>query len=124
MLGIVTVMVLLPGMMMAPIAHSMGRARKVHDSIRVGMTVPEVADASRDCDLFGAGSESVSDDHAVDDSVPPMSLSRNRDGTHWGQRGCPNRNASRGAPASEAARRLPLALELCVHQHDSDARFV
>jgi len=82
MLGIVTVMVLLPGMMMAPIAHSMGRARKIHDSIRVGMTLPEVVDASRDCDLFGAASESVSDDHAVDDSVPTMSLSRNRDGTY------------------------------------------
>jgi hypothetical protein len=82
MLGIVTVMVLFSGMMMAPIAHSMGRARKVHDSIRVGMTVPEVVDVSRDCDLFGAASESVSDDHAVGDSVPTMSLSRNRDGTY------------------------------------------
>ena len=81
-LGIVTVMVLLPGIIMAPIGHSMGRARKVHDSIRVGMTVPEVADASRDCDLFGAASESVSDDHAVGDSVPAMSLSRNRGGTY------------------------------------------
>ena len=82
MLGIVTVMVLLPGMIMAPIGHSMGYARKVHDSIRIGMTVPEVADASRDCDLFGAASEPVSDDHAVGDSVPTMSLSRNRDGTY------------------------------------------
>jgi hypothetical protein len=82
MLGIITVMALLPGMMMVPIAHSMTRARKVHDSIRVGMTVPEVVDASRDCDLFGAVSESVSDDHAVGDSVPTMSLSRNRDGTY------------------------------------------
>ena len=70
MLGIVTVMMLLPGMMMVPIAHSMGRARKVHDSICVGMTVPEVVDASRDCDLFGAASESVSDDHAVGEAVP------------------------------------------------------
>ena len=76
MLGIVTVMVLLPGMVMAPIGHSMGRARKVHDSIRVGMTVLEVADASRDCDLFGAASESVSDDRVGE------SLSRNRDGTY------------------------------------------
>lgn len=82
MIGIVTVMVLLSGMMMAPIAHSMGRARKIHDSIRVGMTLPEVVDASRDCDLFGAASESVSDGHAVGDSVPAMSLSRNRDGTY------------------------------------------
>ena len=82
MLGIVTVMVLLPGMMMTPIAHSMRRARKIHDSIHAGMTLPEVVDASRDCDLFGAVSESVSDDHAVGDSVPALSLSRNRDGTY------------------------------------------
>ena len=82
LLGIVTVLVLLPGMMMTPIGHSMVRARKVHDSIRVGMTVPEVADASRECDLFGAASESVSDDHASGDSVPTASLSRNRDGTY------------------------------------------
>ena len=82
MLGVITVMVLLWGMMMAPVAHSMGRARKVHDSIRVGMTVPEVVDASHDCDLFGAASESVSEDHAAGDSVPAMSLSRSRDGTY------------------------------------------
>jgi hypothetical protein len=31
---------------------------------------------------LGAASESVSDDHADGDSVPPMSLSRNREGTY------------------------------------------
>lgn len=82
MLSIITVMVLLPGMIVAPIGHSMARARKVHDSIRVGMTVPEVADASRDCDLFGAAFESASDGRAVGDSVPTVSLSRSRDGTY------------------------------------------
>ena len=82
MLGIVTVMMMLPAMIMAPIGHSMIRARKVHDSVRVGMTVPEVLDTSRDCDLFGAASESPSDDNAAGNSVPAMSLSRNRDGTY------------------------------------------
>jgi hypothetical protein len=81
MLGLITVMILLPGMIMAPVGHSMIRARKVHDSIRVGMTVPEVLVASRDCDLFGAASESA-DDNAATDSRPAMSVSRNRDETY------------------------------------------
>jgi hypothetical protein len=82
MFGIVTVMILLTWMVTAPIAHSMRRARKVHDSIRVGMTMPEVVDASRDCDLFGVTSESVSDVSAAGDTVPAMSFSRNRDGSY------------------------------------------
>jgi hypothetical protein len=77
-LSLITVMILLPGMIMAPVGHSMIRARKVHDSIRAGMTVPEVMVASRDCDLFGAASESA-DDNATTDSRPEMSVSRNRD---------------------------------------------
>jgi hypothetical protein len=81
MLGIIAVMILLPGMIMAPVGHSMIRARKVHDSIRVGMTVPEVLVASRDCDLFGAASESA-DDNAAGDSRPAMSVSRNWDETY------------------------------------------
>ena len=81
-LGVVTVMILLPAMIMAPVEHIFVRARKVHDSIRVGMTVPEVFDASRDCELFGAASESSNDDNAAGDSAPAISLSRNRDGTY------------------------------------------
>jgi len=81
-LGTVTVMMLLPGMIMAPVAHSFVRARKVHDSIRVGMTVPEVLDASRDCYLFGAASESSNDDNAAGDNGPAISLLRNMDGTY------------------------------------------
>jgi len=82
MLGTVTVAMLLLGMIMAPVTHNMVRARKVHDSIRVGMTVPEVLYASRDCDLFGAASESPNHDNAAGDRVPAMSLSRFRDGTY------------------------------------------
>ena len=82
MLGIVTVMMLLPAMIMAPVAHNFVRARKVHDSIRVGMTVPEVLDASRDCDLLGGASESSNDDTASGDGLPAMNLSRFQDGTY------------------------------------------
>ena len=81
MLATITVMILLPGMIMAPIWHSLIRARKVHDSIRVGMTMPEVLVASRDCELFGAASESA-DDNAAGDSRPAMSINRNRDETY------------------------------------------
>lgn len=81
-LGIVTVMMLLPAMIMAPVGHNFVRARKVHDSIRVGMTVPEVLDASRDCDLLGGASESSKDDKAAGDSAPAINLNRNRDGTY------------------------------------------
>ena len=82
MLGIVTVMILLPTMIMAPVMHNFARARKVHDSIRFGMTVPEVISASRDCDLFGASSEPSNDDTASGDGVPAMNLSRFQDGTY------------------------------------------
>ena len=82
MLGTVTVIMLLAGMISAPVAHNMVRARKVHDSIRVGMTLPEVLYASRDCDLFGAVSEPPNGDNAAGDRVPAMSLSRFRDGTY------------------------------------------
>ena len=82
MLGIVTVMMVLQGMIMAPAWHSMERARKIYDSIHVGMTVAEVLDASRDCNLLGATSESANDDNAAGNHVPAMSLSRNLDGTY------------------------------------------
>ena len=82
MLGIVVVMVLLPAMITAPVAHNFVRARKVHDSIRIGMTVPEVLDASRDCDLLGGASESSNNDTASGDGVPAMNLSRFQDGTY------------------------------------------
>jgi hypothetical protein len=82
MLGFVTVIILLPAMITAPIAHNFVRARKVHDSIRAGMTVPEVLSASRDCDLFGAASAPSNDDTAAGDRVSAISLIRNTDGTY------------------------------------------
>jgi len=80
-LSVLMVLFLLPGMLvMAPIEHSLARARRVHDSIHVGMTVAEVLDAPRDCDLFGANSEFPYDKKAVGDDLPAMNLSRNRAG--------------------------------------------
>lgn len=81
LLGIVVVMILIPAMIMAPIANSFVRARRVHDSIRVGMTLPEVLVASRGCDLFGASSVPPYDNAAAD-SVPTVSVSRTRDGAY------------------------------------------
>ena len=80
MLGFVTVIILLPAMITAPVAHNFVRARKVHDSIRAGMTVPEVLAASRDCQLLGAASEASNDDAAAGDRVSAISLFRNADG--------------------------------------------
>ena len=87
MLGMVTVMVLLPAMIMAPVARNFVRARKVHDSIRAGMTVPEVLYASRDCELFGLSSEASNNDVATGDRVSAISLFRNADGTYRASNG-------------------------------------
>jgi len=79
--SVIMVMTLLPAMVvMAPIGHSMERARNVHDSIHVGMTVPELLNASRDCDVFGASSEFPYDKSP--DDIPAMNLSRNREGEY------------------------------------------
>lgn len=83
MISVIMAMFLLPAMtIMAPIGHSMERARRVHDSIRVGMTLPEVLDASTDCDLFGAGSEFPYDPNAADEDIPAICRTRNRDGLY------------------------------------------
>jgi len=97
MLGFVAVIILLPGMITAPVTRNFVRARKVHDSIRVGMTVPEVLSASRDCELLGATSETSSDDAATGGRVSAISLFRNADGTYRVSEGA----ADRGTALSE-----------------------
>src|ERR1700686_4538330 len=73
----------LPGItIMGPIAHSMVRARRLHDSIHVGMTVPEVLDPSRNYDIFGAESDFPYDKNAAGDDFPSMGLRRTADGTY------------------------------------------
>ena len=84
MVSVLMVLFLLPGMtVMAPIGRSMLRARRVHDSMRVGMTVPEVLAASRDVDCFGTGSDFPYDKNAAGDKLPAMNVYRERDGTFW-----------------------------------------
>jgi len=79
--SVVMAMFLIPAMIIgAPIGHSMARARRIHDAIHVGMTVPEVLDASRDCDVWGASSEFPYDKNGAGGEVPAMSLGRNREG--------------------------------------------
>lgn len=83
MISVIMTMFLLPAMtIMAPIGHSMERARRVQGSIHVGMTLPEVLDASTDCDLFAAGSEFPDDKNAVDEDIPAICRTRDRDGLY------------------------------------------
>lgn len=63
-----------------PITLCFHRARKAHDSVHIGMTVPEVLHAVKDCDLFGASSEFPHDDKADANNIPAMSLG-GKDGT-------------------------------------------
>jgi hypothetical protein len=58
----------------------MARARRIHDAIHVGMTVPEVLDASRDCDPWGASSEFPYDKNGASGEIPAIDLGRNREG--------------------------------------------
>lgn len=82
-ISVVMAMILLPDVViMAPIGHSMERARRVHDSIHVGMTLPEVLDASTDCDCFATGSDFPYDQNAASEAIPAICLSRNRDGVY------------------------------------------
>ncbi|MHB8216492.1 MAG: hypothetical protein ACYDDS_10470 [Candidatus Sulfotelmatobacter sp.] len=76
------VLVLLSMIVAVPIGLCFGRAKKAHNSIHIGMTVPEVLHAVTDCDLFGASSESPYDDKADADNIPALHLGRGKDGTY------------------------------------------
>ena len=65
-----------------PIGLCFHRARKAHDTIHIGMAVPEVLHAVTDCDLFGASSEFPHDDKADADSIPAVNLGRGKDGNY------------------------------------------
>lgn len=74
---------LFPGMMiMGPIGHSMMRTRRVHDSVHVGMTLPEALGTSKDCDLFATGSEFPYDQNDTGDDIPAICRTRDRDGLY------------------------------------------
>lgn len=65
-----------------PISLSFARAKKVHNSIHVGMTIQEVLHTAKDCDVFSASSESPHDDDSDPDHIPVVNLSWRRDGTY------------------------------------------
>jgi len=65
----------LPGML------SFQKARTLHNSIHVGMTVAEVLPTVKDCDLFSASSD-FHDKNARGGNFPEMKLSWNKDGTY------------------------------------------
>jgi len=65
-----------------PITLCERRAQKVHDSIHIGMTVPEVLDTAKDCDIFQTGSEFPYDQKTDGDNIPAMGISWRRDGTY------------------------------------------
>lgn len=68
-------LIFLPGML------SFQKARTLHNSIHVGMTVPEVLPTVKDCDLFSASSD-FSDKNGDGGNLPEMRLSWNKDGTY------------------------------------------
>lgn len=109
MLSVLMVLFLLPAMMVVgPIGRSMVRARRVHDSMHVGMSVAQVLDASKDCDLFGAGSDFPYDKNAARDNIPAMSLRRDQEGTYWAYDLATDRNIS--MTGTQAVERLHVKL--------------
>jgi len=65
-----------------PITLCERRAKRVHDSIRVGMTVQEVLDTAKDCDIFQAGSDFPYDQKTDGDNIPAMHLNWKKDGSY------------------------------------------
>lgn len=80
-IGYVFVVVLIPMFIFVPLSLSFFRARKVHDSIRNGMTVAEVIHTAHDCDLFSASSDFPYDKADVKD-IPAVRLDRTKDGIY------------------------------------------
>ncbi len=74
--GIVLAIVLMSMIVIVPISLCHHRAQKVHDSIHVGMTVPEVLHVVTDCDIFQASSDFPYDENAHGDDIPAMNLGR------------------------------------------------
>jgi hypothetical protein len=80
--GVVLALAGVASIVVVPIALCHHRAQKVHDSIHVGMTVPEVLHVAKDCDIFQASSEFPHDDDADPNNLPAMSLSWRKDGSY------------------------------------------
>ena len=80
-IGFIFTIVLIP-MVLVPLSLSHLRAKKVHDSIHIGMTVPEVLHTARDCDIFQASSDFPHDDKTDVDNIAAMLLGRTNDGIY------------------------------------------
>ena len=81
-IGFVFAIVLIPLMLLVPLSLSHVRAKKVHDSIHIGMTVPEVLHAAHDCDIFQARSDFPYDDKTDADNIPALNLGRTAEGVY------------------------------------------
>jgi hypothetical protein len=80
--GVVLALLLMSLTVVVPVGLSFHRARKAHDAVHIGMTVPEVLHAVTDCDLFGASSEIPLDDKAAADNIPAVNLGSGKDGNY------------------------------------------
>jgi hypothetical protein len=80
--GIALTLFALCSLSLAPLFLCHWRAQRVHDSIRIGMTVLEVLHTVRDWDVFQASSEFPHDADADPDNLPAMSLGWSKDRTY------------------------------------------
>ena len=78
--GFVLTVLAFGSLAMAPELFSFGRAHRVHDSIHIGMTVPEVLPTVRDCDLFQASSNFPDDGDL--NHLPAMGLRLDQNGMY------------------------------------------
>jgi hypothetical protein len=80
-IGYIFVIVLIPALILLPLSMSFFRARKVHDSIHIGMTAAEVLHTTHDCDIFQASSDFPHDKTDIK-NIPVVRLDRTRDGIY------------------------------------------
>jgi hypothetical protein len=80
--GVVLAIFLMAMTVVIPIDLCHRRAQKVHDSVHIGMTVPQVLRTARDCDAFQASSDFPFDEKADGDNIPAMGLNWRPDGTY------------------------------------------
>ena len=97
-------LICMSSIVIVPITLCERRAKRVHDSIRVGMTAQEVLDTAKDCDIFQAGSDFPYDQKTDGDNIPAMGLSWRSDGTYGTYDLAARRNIS--LTESEAIERL------------------
>ena len=113
--GVIAATILLMAMTtLAALGHGIVLARRVHDSIRVGMSVPEVFEASMDGETptrplcFGASSDFPYDKNAAGDNIPAMNLQKDQGGTYWTYDRATNRSIA--MTEGEALERLHVKL--------------